>query len=153
MKVIKIEPQGFCNGVKFALNKLYDALNDQNTPRPIYLLGPIIHNSYVNDKLKDLGVIILDNQTRFDMLNQIDSGSVVFSAHGVSDKVYQKALDKKLNIIDTTCPNVKTIQNNIKEKLNTHKVLYIGKPNHPECEAILEYTSTGDFVSFMVSIP
>ena len=118
MLVIKIEPQGYCNGVKNALDTLYKALNDPSTKKPIYLLSPIIHNTHVNDDLKKLGVIVLDGKNRLDLLDDINFGSVVFSAHGVSDSVYNMAKTKNLNIIDTTCPNVKIIHDNIKKRLN-----------------------------------
>lgn len=137
MKIIKITPQGYCGGVKYALDTLKKAIENPNTPRPIYLLGPIIHNHFVNQKLIENGVILLDGENRLELLDEIDFGSVVISAHGVSDDVFVKALSKKLNIIDTTCPNVKIIHNNIKKHLDTHKVIYIGKKGHPECEGVL----------------
>ena len=47
MKVIRLEPQGYCNGVKNALATAYNALASSSYPRPIYLLGSIIHNQIV----------------------------------------------------------------------------------------------------------
>lgn len=137
MKIFKITPQGYCGGVKYALKQIKNAIENPDTPRPIYLLGPIIHNYHVNQKLKENGIIILNGDSRINLLNKINSGSVVISAHGVSDDVYKKAEDLNLNIIDTTCPNVKIIHNNIKKHLDTHQVLYIGKKGHPECEGVL----------------
>ena len=138
MEVKFIEPQGYCNGVKRAINLIKEAINDPTIKRPIYLLGPIIHNKYANLELTNLGVILLDNKTRLDMLDEIESGSVVISAHGVSQNVYQKALDKGLNIIDTTCPYVNLIHKNVLSHLPDYKILYVGTKNHPECEGILD---------------
>ena len=137
MEVKFIEPQGYCNGVKRAINLIKEAINDPTVKRPIYLLGPIIHNKHANLELTNLGVILLQNKTRLDMLDEIESGSVVISAHGASQNVYQKALDKGLHIIDTTCPYVNLIHKNVLSRLNDYKILYVGTKNHPECEGVL----------------
>ena len=140
IKVNKIEPQGYCNGVKRALNIVNDAIDDPKTKKPIYLLGQIIHNKYVVDMLIDAGVKVIDdkNKTRLELLDLINDGSVVLSAHGVSPDVYAKAKNKGLNIIDTTCGNVLIVHKKIKQYLDlNYTCLYIGTPNHPECEGVL----------------
>lgn len=140
IKVNKIEPQGYCNGVKRALNIVNDAIEDPKTKKPIYLLGQIIHNKYVVDMLIDAGVKVIDdkNKTRLELLDLINDGSVVLSAHGVSPDVYTKAINKGLNIIDTTCGNVLIVHKKIKQFLDlNYTCLYIGTPNHPECEGVL----------------
>ena len=140
IKVNKIEPQGYCNGVKRALNIVNNAIEDPKTKKPIYLLGQIIHNKYVVDMLIDAGVKIIDdkNKTRLELLDLINDGSVVLSAHGVSPDVYTKAINKGLNIIDTTCGNVLIVHKKIKQYLDlNYTCLYIGTPNHPECEGVL----------------
>ncbi len=144
MKVIILNPHGYCGGVKKAIDKVISSLNNPSIPRPIYLLGNVIHNKYITKKLEDLGAITINqnNRTRLEMLDDISAGTVIFSAHGVSDKVREKAKEKKLNIIDATCPNVLYIQNKIKDYLkNGYEVLYIGTMKHPECEAVLELDS------------
>lgn len=140
IKVNKIEPQGYCNGVKRALNIVNNAIEDPKTKKPIYLLGQIIHNKYVVDMLIDAGVKVIDdkNKTRLELLDLINDGSVVLSAHGVSPDVYTKAINKGLNIIDTTCGNVLIVHKKIKQYLDlNYTCLYIGTPNHPECEGVL----------------
>ena len=140
IKVNKIEPQGYCNGVKRALNIVNNAIEDPKTKKPIYLLGQIIHNKNVVDMLIDAGVKVIDdkNKTRLELLDLINDGSVVLSAHGVSPDVYTKAINKGLNIIDTTCGNVLIVHKKIKQYLDlNYTCLYIGTPNHPECEGVL----------------
>lgn len=51
---------------------------------------------------------------RLELLDEIESGTVVISAHGASPDVFKKAKKKGLNIIDATCPNVYVVHNNIK---------------------------------------
>jgi 4-hydroxy-3-methylbut-2-enyl diphosphate reductase len=140
MIINKVEPQGFCNGVKYALRLVQKAINDPDVEKPIYLLGNLIHNKFVMEDLKSKGVKIIDNKgTRLEMLDEINEGTVVFSAHGVSPKVYDKAKTKGLNIIDATCPNVLIIHNRIKTHLeNGYSIVYIGSKKHPECEGVLD---------------
>ncbi len=144
MIINKLNPQGYCNGVKRAINICLEALENPNTKKPIYLLGSVIHNKYVNEEFIKKGAIILEdkNKTRYELLDQINEGTIIISAHGVSPKVIAKAKDKNLNIIDTTCPNVSIIHNNIIKYLNEgYTCLYIGTKKHPECEGILEINS------------
>ena len=144
MIINKLNPQGYCNGVKRAINICLEALENPNTKKPIYLLGSVIHNKYVNEEFIKKGAIILEdkNKTRYELLDQINEGTIIISAHGVSPKVIAKAKAKNLNIIDTTCPNVSIIHNNIIKYLNEgYTCLYIGTKKHPECEGILEINS------------
>ena len=140
MIINKLNPQGYCNGVKTAINTVLMTLKDSSIPKPIYLLGSIIHNKYVNEELKNLGAIIIDtpNKTRLDLLDEINSGTIIISAHGVAPEVYHKAKEKGLHIVDTTCGNVKIIHQNIISHLkNNYTCIYIGTKTHPECEGIL----------------
>ncbi len=140
MKINKITPQGYCGGVKHALQMVYQLLEDSNTKKPIYMLGSIIHNSIVIDDLTKKGIILIENKnkTRLELLDEIKEGTVIFSAHGVSPKVHLKALQKGLTILDTTCKNVEIVHQNIKKYLDLgYTCLYIGTKNHPECEGVL----------------
>ena len=145
MKINKLTPSGFCGGVNKALKILDEAIDNPNTPKPIYLLGSIIHNSIIIDEYISKGVILIDdsNKSRLELLDEINNGTVIFSAHGVSHKVYQKALDKGLNIIDTTCSNVSIIHKRIIDRLNNgYTCIYIGNKKHPECEGVLGIDSS-----------
>lgn len=139
MIVNKIIPQGYCGGVVHALKCATNAIND-NSVKPIYMLGEIIHNTHVIKDLENLGIITIEDKTktRLELLDLIDSGTVIFSAHGVSPKVYEKAKNKKLNIIDATCPNVLIIHDKISSYLSKdYTCLYIGTKGHPECDGVL----------------
>jgi 4-hydroxy-3-methylbut-2-enyl diphosphate reductase len=140
MKINKITPQGYCNGVKNAYNTVINILKDPNTKRPVTLLGDLIHNEFVMNELKTLGAVIINNNfSRLEMLDLVNEGTVVFSAHGVSKDVYEKAKNKNLIIVDTTCPYVSLIHNKIDEYTKDgYDIIYIGTNNHPECEGVLE---------------
>ena len=139
MKVKKVTPQGYCKGVILAIKKVLEDINNPETVKPIYLLGMIIHNRFVCSELEKMGVTILEGTNKLELLDSITSGTVIISAHGVSDKVKEKILDKNLLLVDTTCPDVKKVHDNVLNYLNLgYEVLYIGKKNHPEALGVLE---------------
>ena len=140
MIINKLTPQGYCSGVKNALKIAYEVLSSSNYPRPIYLLGSIIHNQNVIADLKEKGAILIEEKgiSRSELIDKIPSGTVIFSAHGVSPTVYEKARNKGLTIVDTTCGNVVLVQQQMKKYLSLgYTCLYIGTKGHPECEGIL----------------
>ncbi len=155
MIIRKIEPQGYCNGVKRALNIVNKTLEDKNVKRPIYLLGQIIHNKHVVNEFIKKGVIVIEdkNKTRLELLDEINEGTVIFSAHGVSPLVYKKAKEKGLNIVDATCGYVQVIQKKIENHLNDgYDVIYIGTKKHPEVEGVLGISDKIHFVSSILDI-
>ncbi len=139
MEVKKINPQGYCKGVILALKRCIKTINNPKTKKPIYLLGMIIHNKLVCDELKKLGITILEGNDKLALLDQINEGTVIVSAHGVSKKVIDTALSKNIPLIDTTCPDVKKVHDEALRYINNgYEVLYIGKTNHPETIGVLE---------------
>ncbi|MDQ0351041.1 4-hydroxy-3-methylbut-2-enyl diphosphate reductase [Alkalibacillus filiformis] len=137
MEVIKIAPRGYCYGVVDAMVIASNAAKDPNLPRPIYILGMIVHNSHVTQAFEDEGVITLDgkDRTRDQLLHDIDEGTVIFTAHGVSPEVKKVAEDKGLTVLDATCPDVTRTHDLIREKVSEgYEVVYIGKKGHPEPE-------------------
>lgn len=137
MQVKAITPRGYCKGVVRAIEI---AKNAQNEQQPIYILGMIVHNQYIVDALKERGIQTIDipGQTRLELLDQIQHGTVIVTAHGASEQVFQKAKNKGLNVIDASCLDVIKTHDLIKEKLNErYDILYIGKKGHPEAEGAI----------------
>lgn len=140
MNVIKVSPRGYCYGVVDALVIARQAAMNPDLPRPIYILGMIVHNLHVTEALKDDGIITLDvrGKKRIDLLDEIDHGTVIFTAHGVSPEVRHIAKEKGLTAIDATCPDVTKTHNLIQEKKKEgYHVIYIGKKGHPEPEGAI----------------
>ena len=79
---------------------------DKTLPRPIYILGMIVHNKHVTDAFEEDGIYTLDGTNRLEILKQIEKGTVIFTAHGVSPEVRKAAEEKGLVTIDATCPDV-----------------------------------------------
>lgn len=138
MKVKKISPRGYCYGVVDAMVIARNAALDTSLPRPIYILGMIVHNKHVTDAFEEDGIITLDGPNRLEILRQVESGTVIFTAHGVSPQVRELAKQKGLVSIDATCPDVTVTHDLIAEKtVEGYDILYIGKKGHPEPEGAI----------------
>ena len=98
-KIILLKPRGFCAGVVRAIDVVKIALDLYGAP--IYVRKEIVHNRHVVDELRSAGAIFVEE------LAEVPEGArVIFSAHGVSPAVRQQAKDRKLQVIDATCPLV-----------------------------------------------
>ncbi|QKS70878.1 4-hydroxy-3-methylbut-2-enyl diphosphate reductase [Paenalkalicoccus suaedae] len=135
MEVMKISPRGYCYGVVDAMVMAKEAAANPELPRPIYILGMIVHNKHVTDAFEEDGVITLDGLNRLDILKQVEKGTVIFTAHGVSPEVRELAKEKGLTTIDATCPDVTVTHDLIRGKKDDgYEFIYIGKKGHPEPE-------------------
>ncbi|MFC5652373.1 4-hydroxy-3-methylbut-2-enyl diphosphate reductase [Paenibacillus solisilvae] len=138
MEIVKISPRGYCYGVVDAMVLALQTTKNLDLPRPIYILGMIVHNSHVTEAFKEEGIITLDGENRLEILEQITSGTVIFTAHGVSPEVRNRARDRGLTIVDATCPDVTKTHDLIRDKVNDgYEVIYIGKKGHPEPEGAI----------------
>lgn len=140
MKVTKITPRGACHGVVTAIQMVTNLINDTTIPRPIHILGAIVHNQYYSDAFAHYGIITLDahSKTREQLLKEVTSGTVVFTAHGVSDYIRNIAKSKNLHIVDASCVDVLSTHNLVKEKISQgYEIIYIGTKNHPEPEGVI----------------
>jgi 4-hydroxy-3-methylbut-2-enyl diphosphate reductase len=125
-KLFLARPRGFCAGVSRAVGIL-DALL-QTAIRPIYVRRQIVHNSHVIERLQAQGIIFVDE------VSEVPEGSLlVFSAHGVSPEVRAQAENRKLKVIDATCPLVAKVHREVtrfaKEQI---PIVLIGYPEHDE---------------------
>ena len=93
MKVIVAKTAGFCFGVKRAVDKVYQQINDSNGEK-IYTYGPIIHNEEVVKDLEKKGVEIINSKEE---LKNIKSGTIVIRSHGVDKEVYDIACQRIKN--------------------------------------------------------
>lgn len=138
MEVVKISPRGYCYGVVDAMVLALQTARNLDLPRPIYILGMIVHNSHVTEAFKDEGIITLDGSDRLEILEQIERGTVIFTAHGVSPEVRSRAREKGLTLVDATCPDVTKTHDLIRSKVaEGFEVIYIGKKGHPEPEGAI----------------
>lgn len=149
MEVIKVVPRGYCKGVINAI-QLAKKTAQLHPDTPIYVLGMLVHNSYVMRALKELHIYPVDDKakTRLELLDEIDEGIVIFTAHGISPAVKEKAAQKGLQCVDASCPDVMKTQDIVTEQLKKGcDVLYIGKPHHPEAEAVVSLSTKVHLIS------
>lgn len=138
MEIVRISPRGYCYGVVDAMVLALQTVKNLELPRPIYILGMIVHNAHVTEAFEQEGVITLDGANRLDILDQIDKGTVIFTAHGVSPEVRQRAREKGLSVVDATCPDVTKTHDLIQVKAaEGYHIIYIGKKGHPEPEGAI----------------
>lgn len=138
MEILRITPRGYCYGVVDAMVIAKRAVEDKALPRPVYILGMIVHNQHVVDAFAREGVVTVDGGDRLALLERIDKGTVIFTAHGVSPEVKQQALDKGLHVIDATCPDVTRTHDLIRSKVDEgYEIVYIGRSGHPEPEGAI----------------
>ncbi len=138
LEVLRISPRGYCYGVVDAMVLARQAARNLDLPRPIYILGMIVHNSHVTNSFEDEGIITLDGPNRLEILSQVEKGTVIFTAHGVSPEVRKLARDKGLTTVDATCPDVTKTHDLIREKSSEgYQIIYIGKKGHPEPEGAI----------------
>ena len=120
------EPRGFCAGVVRAIDVL-DAVLDREPP-PIYAFHEIVHNRHVVDGFRARGAVFVDD------IAEVPEGSrIVFSAHGVSPAVVAEARERRLRVIDTTCPLVTKVHLETKSAVRLgYDVLLVGHRGHDE---------------------
>lgn len=135
MEVIKITPRGYCYGVVDAMVLAQQAAKNLDLPRPIYILGMLVHNAHVTEAFAKEGIISLEGDNRLELIEKVDQGTVIFTAHGISPAVRKRAQEKGLTVIDATCPDVTKTHTLIQEKVaEGYEIIYIGKKGHPEPE-------------------
>lgn len=144
MKIIVAKTAGFCFGVKRAVQTVYSHVSDDKA----YTYGPIIHNDEVVNDLKNKGVRVINTP---DELKDIDEGTVILRAHGVSKEDEEQIRQKGLNVVDATCPFVLKIHKIVKEaSANGEYVIIIGDETHPEVIGIKSHA--GEFCSVIDSV-
>lgn len=138
MEVVPISPRGYCYGVVDALKLAAQVARDPRVPRPIYVLGLLVHNHHAVAQLESLGIRSLDGPDRLALLERIPSGTVIFTAHGVSPAVRARARARGLHCIDATCPDVTRTHDLVRDLAGRgYLVVYVGKRGHPEAEGVV----------------
>jgi 4-hydroxy-3-methylbut-2-enyl diphosphate reductase len=127
-RVLLAKPRGYCAGVDRAVVTVEKALETYGPP--VYVRKEIVHNRHVVDKLRERGVIFVD-QT-----DEVPEGAlVVFSAHGVSPAVHEEASRRNLRTIDATCPLVTKVHKEVhRYAKEDYDILLIGHEGHEEVE-------------------
>ncbi len=121
-------PRGFCAGVDRAIEIVEQALKLYGAP--IYVRHEIVHNKWVVEDLRAKGVVFVK-----EVDDVPEGGIIVFSAHGVAEKVEGMARERALPAIDATCPLVTKVHNQARRyEREGYEIVLIGHAGHPEVE-------------------
>ncbi|HTS75319.1 MAG TPA: 4-hydroxy-3-methylbut-2-enyl diphosphate reductase [Bryobacteraceae bacterium] len=125
-KIILLTPRGFCAGVVRAIDVVKIALDLYGAP--IYVRKEIVHNRHVVEELRRAGAIFIEE------LDEVPEGArVIFSAHGVSPAVRTQARERKLHVIDATCPLVTKVHlEAVQFAKKGYTIVLIGHKDHDE---------------------
>jgi (E)-4-hydroxy-3-methyl-but-2-enyl pyrophosphate reductase len=125
---------GFCMGVKRAVDIVLDIAQSKGDEK-VYTYGPLIHNPQTVELLKERGIIPI-----FD-IDEVDEGTIVVRAHGISPQEREKINKKGLKIFDATCPRVARVQSIIKKHASLgYTIIIAGDKEHPEVGGLLGYS-------------
>ncbi|MGL4590064.1 MAG: 4-hydroxy-3-methylbut-2-enyl diphosphate reductase [Mycoplasmatales bacterium] len=137
MNVIKITPRGFCHGVVNSIKITKEIAIDPTVTKPLYMLGMLVHNKNIVHEIEQLGVTIINGQSRLEMIKKITEGTIIITAHGTDKRIFEIAKQKNLTVIDTTCREVYQTHDLVKSRIaDGYDVLYISKAGHPEQEGV-----------------
>ncbi len=130
-RILLLKPRGFCAGVVRAIDIVKIAL--ETFGAPIYVRKEIVHNRFVVNELADKGAIFVDD------IDDVPSGMrVIYSAHGVSPAVRERSKERKLKVIDATCPLVTKVHvEAVKFARQGYSLVLIGHRDHDEIEGTL----------------
>ena len=131
MNILLANPRGFCAGVDRAIEIVERALDAFGAP--IYVRHEVVHNRFVVQRLRERGAVFVDE------LREIpDGGTVIFSAHGVSQQVREEADKRGLTVFDATCPLVTKVHLEVARHCKSgDEVVLIGHKGHPEVEGTM----------------
>jgi 4-hydroxy-3-methylbut-2-en-1-yl diphosphate reductase len=130
-RVLLLKPRGFCAGVVRAIDIVRIAL--ETFGAPIYVRKEIVHNRFVVNELAEKGAIFVDH------IHEVPEGArVIYSAHGVSPAVRDQSKERKLKVIDATCPLVTKVHvEAVKFARQGYSLVLIGHRDHDEIEGTL----------------
>jgi 4-hydroxy-3-methylbut-2-enyl diphosphate reductase len=130
-RVLLLKPRGFCAGVVRAIDIVKIAL--ETFGAPIYVRKEIVHNRFVVNELAEKGAIFVDD------IDDVPAGMrVIYSAHGVSPAVRERSKERKLKVIDATCPLVTKVHvEAVKFAKQGYSLVLIGHRDHDEIEGTL----------------
>lgn len=145
MQIMLAEPRGFCAGVDRAIEIVERALKVYGAP--VYVRHEIVHNKFVVEGLRAKGAVFVN-----EVDDAPDGALLIFSAHGVSKAVRERASQRGLKVIDATCPLVTKVHIELlRHYQRGDQVVLIGHAGHPEVEGTMGQAPEGSVL--LVSTP
>ncbi len=132
---------GFCPGVKRAIECVWEL--EKQGHRPIYTVGPLIHNKQVTDSLEAKGIRAIEDLSEATDKN----GVLVIRAHGITPAFQKEIMSLGMKVVDATCPLVKKVHNVIEEYAKQgYDTIIVGDSKHAEVIGLMGYTQNKGIV-------
>jgi len=134
---------GFCWGVERAVAMAYEA-REHFPDDKLYITNEIIHNPGVNERLDEMGINFIKNDDGKKDFDNVEEGDVVIlPAFGATLEEMKLLDEKKVKIVDTTCPWVSKVWNTVDKhrKLESTSIIH-GKWAHEETIATASFCET-----------
>jgi 4-hydroxy-3-methylbut-2-enyl diphosphate reductase len=133
MKIYRARYGGVCFGVKRAIELALEAAKNK---KPVYSLGPLIHNRIAVEKLRKKGIVTVNSIS--DIRNK--TRMVIIRSHGVHPLILERLRRRGFEIIDATCPRVRRAQRYVQKLVREgYHVVIIGEKDHPEVKGLMGY--------------
>lgn len=142
IKITRAKHMGFCFGVSGAIETCYNVLKSpENKDKRIFILGMLVHNSYVVDKLKAEGFLTIEEKDILEHRDNLQENDIVIiRAHGTSEEIYKILKQKNVKIYDATCTFVAHIRRTlIAMEKEGYEILFVGDKEHPEVKGIISF--------------
>lgn len=142
MEIIRAKHMGFCFGVAGAINICEEILKDkEKKEKRTFILGMLVHNENVVKNLTKSGFEIIQEEDIINDKDDLQEGDiVVVRAHGTTKNIYDKLVERKVQIHDATCIFVSKIRKTLVEKeKDGYNIIFIGDKTHPEVKGIISF--------------
>ncbi len=128
--ILVAKSAGFCFGVRDAITTALDT--QKQADGDVYMLGHIVHNEHVVQEIAEAGVKVVDSVSEIP-----EDATLLVRAHGTVPETYQQAADRKLDVVDATCPLVHEIHEEATElEEQGYRMVVIGDHGHDEVVGI-----------------
>ena len=128
---------GFCYGVDRAVEYAYET-RTKFPDRRLFLVGEIIHNPHVNQKLAQMGITLLSHRTNgeFDFGEVTTEDVVIMPAFGVTIGDFERLRAIGCVLVDTTCGSVLNVWKRVESYARDgYTAIIHGKHYHEETKA------------------
>ncbi len=133
MQIELAQHAGYCFGVRDAVEL---ALESAKRYGSVYMLGDIVHNEVVVQRLAAAGVKVVNS------LDEAKDAPLLFRAHGTAVETWAAAQSNQVNILDGTCPLVSKIHAEVIELAKEgRRVIIVGDHGHDEVVGIASHVA------------
>ena len=145
MRVHVDENAGFCAGVERAIKLIESELGGKNK---LFSIGPVIHNPNEVERLSERGLKTIDqDQVISGDSEEISNQHVLIRTHGISERIKNYLDSICADVTDATCPNVKNVQQIVKQHCSEgYQILIVGKKAHPEVAGLVGHCENGAII-------